>query len=60
MKYDRRLFLKSSLGAGVLLGLGQGTAEAAPFSMGEMNTLLAYAQKGIFELHQQQNDALAL
>jgi len=37
----------------------QGTAEAAPFSMDEMNTLLAYAQKGIFELHQKQNDALA-
>ena len=37
----------------------QGTAEAAPFSMDEMNMLLAYAQKGIFELHQLQRDALA-
>ncbi len=36
----------------------QGTAEAAPFSMEEMTTLLAYAQKGIQELHQLQNDAL--
>lgn len=37
----------------------QGTAEAAPFSLDEMNTLLAYARKGIFELHQKQRDALA-
>ena len=37
----------------------QGTAEAAPFSMDEMSTLLAYAQKGIFELHKKQTKALA-
>ena len=36
----------------------QGTAEGAPFSMDEMNTLLAYAKKGIFELHEMQNAAL--
>lgn len=37
----------------------QGTAEEAPFSMNEMNQLLAYAQKGIFELQQMQNEALS-
>ncbi len=37
----------------------QGTAEAAPFSAEDMAAMLAHAQKGIFELHQQQNKALA-
>lgn len=37
----------------------QGTAEAAPFSMDEMNTLLSYASKGISELHRKQREALA-
>lgn len=37
----------------------QGTAEAAPFSMDEMTTLLAYASKGITSLHKKQNEALA-
>ena len=37
----------------------QGTAEGVPFSMGEMTTLLAYAKKGILELHQLQKDALS-
>lgn len=36
----------------------QGTAEGAPFSMEEMNTLLAYAKKGISELHEMQNATL--
>jgi len=37
----------------------QGTAEAAPFSAEDMSAMLAYAQKGIRELHQKQNQALA-
>jgi ribonuclease PH len=36
----------------------QGTAEGAPFNMEEMTQLLAYAKKGIAELHRKQNDAL--
>lgn len=36
----------------------QGTAEAAPFSMDQMSTMLAYAQQGIIELIQKQSDAL--
>jgi ribonuclease PH len=37
----------------------QGTAEGVPFSMEEMAILLAYAKKGIFELHLLQKDALS-
>ncbi len=37
----------------------QGTAEGAPFSAEDMSAMLAYAQKGIRELHQKQNQALA-
>ena len=37
----------------------QGTAEGKPFAMQEMQTLLDYAQKGIFELHRKQNEALS-
>ncbi|MEQ6291594.1 ribonuclease PH [Vogesella sp. GCM10023246] len=37
----------------------QGTAEGAPFSREEMNSLLALAEKGIGELLQQQRAALA-
>jgi len=37
----------------------QGTAEGAPFSADDMSAMLAHAQKGIFELHQLQNQALA-
>lgn len=37
----------------------QGTAEGAPFSMDQMNTLLNYASKGISELHRKQKVALA-
>lgn len=37
----------------------QGTAEGKPFDMGEMQTLLEYAKKGIFELHSKQQEVLA-
>lgn len=38
----------------------QGTAEAAPFSANDMTAMLTHAQKGIRELHQKQNQALAV
>lgn len=38
----------------------QGTAEAAPFSANDMTAMLTNAQKGIRELHQKQNQALAV
>lgn len=37
----------------------QGTAEGHAFTQDEMNTMLEYAKKGITELMQHQNDALA-
>jgi ribonuclease PH len=36
----------------------QGTAEAAPFSMDQMSTMLAYAQQGVIGLILKQCDAL--
>ena len=38
----------------------QGTAEAAPFSMDQMSTMLTYAQQGVIELAQKQSDALSV
>ncbi|MGB0732356.1 MAG: ribonuclease PH [Pontibacterium sp.] len=36
----------------------QGTAEGAPYTMEEMNAMLALAQKGVTQIAQKQNDAL--